>query len=115
MRNPFVRSGSLAVLLVTLCGGLAAACGSSNPDAPLRSPTLDYRPPPPATAGDGEVVGADGVSPQDRLEEGPSAGSEPGLAPGWKADEKGLRYDPKERVGGDVDVKNEQAGPSPAK
>lgn len=96
-----------------LLGAICLACGSSNSDAPLRSPTLDYRPPPPVTA-DGEVVGADGVPPGDKLEEGPGGGTKPGLAPGWKVDERGLRYDPKERTGGAVDVRNEEAGPAPS-
>ena len=53
------------------------------------------------------MVGADGVEPRDRLEEGPRIGNEPALAPGWKVDEHGVRYDPEERVGGAVDTKPE--------
>jgi hypothetical protein len=53
-------------------------------------------------------VGADGVRPEDRLEEGPQVGTESALAPGWKADEKGLRHDPKQRTGGAIDKKPEK-------
>jgi hypothetical protein len=108
MNKPTVFPSRLLICWVTAVGMLSAACGSSNQDAPLRSPTLDYRPPPPVTA-DGKVVGADGVPPQDRLEEGPAAGTKAGLAPGWEAGEEGLRYDPKQRVGGEVDRKNEHS------
>jgi hypothetical protein len=108
MNKPTLFPSRLLLCWVTAVGMLSAACGSSNQDAPLRSPTLDYRPPPPATA-DGKGVGADGVAPQDRLEEGPAAGTKAGLAPGWKAGEEGLHYDPKQRVGGEVDRKNEQS------
>lgn len=112
MRKQLVPSSTRWVVPWVI--GLLTACASTNPDGPVRSPALDYKPPPPTTP-DGEIIGADGVRPEDRLEEGPATGSESGLAPGWKADEEGVRYDPRERVGGDVDVKNEHAGPSPAK
>jgi hypothetical protein len=112
MRNPNARLAR-RVLSLIMFGGLAA-CGGANPDGPVRSPTLDYRPPPPTTA-EGKPVGADGVRPEDKLEEGPATGTKTGLAPGWKADQEGLRYAPKQRVGGDIDVKNEGAGPSPSK
>jgi hypothetical protein len=85
---------------------VVAGCGARNNEAPLRSPSQDYRPPPPVTA-DGKIVGADGVSPGDRLEEGAKVGTDPGLAPGWEAGEHGPRYDPKRRVGGAVDVEHE--------
>jgi hypothetical protein len=100
---------SVVVTLVALSA--AVACGGTQAEAPLRSPSQDYRPPPPNTA-DGKVVGADGVPPGDRLEEGAQVGTEPGLAPGWKADEHGLHHDPKRRVGGSVDTKNEEEVPS---
>lgn len=83
------------------------ACGGAQSDAPLRSPSRDYRPPPPNTV-EGKVVGADGVPPGDRLEEGPQVGTQPVLAPGWTADEHGLHHDPKRRVGGNVDTKAEE-------
>jgi hypothetical protein len=97
----WIRLSGLAVWL--------SACGAGNPDAPLRSPSQDYRPPPPDTI-EGQPVGADGVPPGDRLEEGAVVGNGPGLAPGWQADEHGVHHDPKKRVGGAVDTKNETGG-----
>jgi hypothetical protein len=88
------------VLLFAL--GLVSACSPAASDAPLRSPSRDYRPPAPSTS-DGRIVGADGVDPRDRLEEGPAVGRENGAAPGWTVDKKGPRFDPKKRVGGDID------------
>ena len=44
MSHPFrglIRLSGLAVWL--------SACGAGNPDAPVRSPSQDYRPPPPDT------------------------------------------------------------------
>jgi hypothetical protein len=81
-------------------------CAPSSRDAPVRSPSNDYRPPAPVTS-DGRTVGADGVDPRDRLEEGAKAGGEPGLAPGWKVDKNGLEHDPKDRAGGEIDTKHE--------
>jgi hypothetical protein len=85
----------------------AYACAPASSDAPLRSPTRDY-PPPPSRTSDGQVVGADNVTPDEKLEQGPRAGSDEQLSPGWKADEKGLHYDPKARTGGAVDQKPER-------
>lgn len=71
----------------------------------MRSPTRDYPNPPPRTS-DGEVVGADNVTPEEKLQQGPRAGTDgAALSPGWKADEKGLHYDRKGRTGGAVDQK----------
>jgi len=67
--------------------------------APFRSPSNDYRPPPPTTS-DGEVVGADRRAPADKLAEGPTNS---GAAPGWKVNSQGVTYDPKARVGGEID------------
>lgn len=86
-----VASGTLACLFL-------AACSSGN-GAPLRSPALDYSPPPPETA-DGDPVGADGTGPGDKLHQGVTSN---GPAPGWSADKKGPKYDPKQRVGGAID------------
>ena len=77
---------------------LLLACGSGG-GAALRSPSLDYTPPPPETA-DGDPVGADREGPSDKLHEGITSS---GPAPGWNANDKGLTYDPKERVGGAID------------
>ena len=66
------------LVAVPLCG-----CADTRREAPLRSPSRDYRPPPPTTS-DGQVVGADRVAPGDRLEEGPRARDGLDLAPGWK-------------------------------
>ena len=88
------------LLFVATLGLLGCAPASSS--APLRSPTRDYPPPAPRTS-DGAIVGADNVAPEDKLQQGARTGSETQLSPGWKADEKGLRYDPKERAGGAVE------------
>jgi len=72
---------------------------SSGSSAPLRSPALDYSPPA-ATTPDGDTVGADRRGPGDKLQEGVSSN---GPAPGWKANQRGLTYDPKQRVGGAID------------
>lgn len=52
------------------------ACGGSPPaeKAPPRSPTTDY-PHPAARTADGQVVGADGTPPEDRLRAGPKVGT----------------------------------------
>lgn len=81
-----------------ISGSLLVAC-SSGAGAPLRSPSLDYAPPPPSTA-DGETVGADRRGPSDKLHEGVT---NEGPAPGWHAGSSGPSYDPKQRVGGAID------------
>jgi hypothetical protein len=94
-----------AAWLRVACAGLALAgaswsCSPSNAkEAPLRSPTRDY-PPPPATSSDGHVVGADGKAPADALEEGATPA---GPAPGWEIGEDGPTYDPERRTGGAID------------
>lgn len=52
------------------------ACGGAktNETQPPRSPTTDY-PHPASRTADGQVVGADGVPPEDRLRAGPKVGS----------------------------------------
>ncbi|HYO95150.1 MAG TPA: hypothetical protein VER33_11595 [Polyangiaceae bacterium] len=90
----------------------SVACSPASSEAPLRSPTRDY-PPAPTTTADGETLGADGVEPADRLGEGPSAGTDSSLAPGWKAEDGKLTHDPKERVGGAVDTTPERAPATP--
>ena len=88
-----------------------AGCAANSSEAPLRSPSKDYPPPPPTTA-DGQVIGADGVEPSDRLKSGARVGTEDALAPGWQADEKGLRYDPNAPTGGsDHDDKKSKKKP----
>ena len=47
------------------------ACGNAAGDPPLRSPSLDYQAPAARTA-DGDVVGADKMSPSDKLNSGPT-------------------------------------------
>lgn len=90
----------------TLVSGLAAlvvACAPTETEAPLRSPTRDYPPPPPREP-DGRVMGADNLSPEERLEQGAQVGRDPKLAPGWKLDEeKRPTFDPKQRKGGAVE------------
>lgn len=88
---------------------LVAACAGPNNETSLRSPTRDYPPPPPRDV-DGRVMGADNISPEDRLEQGARVGTKNELAPGWKADkEKGLTYDPERRKGGAIDVESKTA------
>lgn len=61
-----------------------SACGAQQNQAPARSPSLDY-PPPPVTTSNGEEVGADRVPPGDKLKQGPSVGTEgaqPSAGPG---------------------------------
>lgn len=94
-------------LVALVIAAALVGCAASGQDAPVRSPTRDYQPPAARTS-DGLVVGADGVDPRDRLEEGPRIGNEPALAPGWKVDKKGLAYDPEERVGGAIEKKPEE-------
>ncbi len=53
---------------------LVSACAGRNQEAPARSPAVDY-PLPPAQTSDGEVVGADRMPPEDKLRQGPRAGS----------------------------------------
>lgn len=60
-----LRVSSVLIAIVVL-----AACGGPN-DA--RSPALDYPEPPPTTS-DGQVVGADRMSPADKLDSGPKVG-----------------------------------------
>jgi hypothetical protein len=80
-------------------------CGKAQ-GAPLRSPALDYQPPAPESAADGQPVGADRVSPSDKLSQGVSSS---GPAPGWSAGQTGPTYDPKKRVGGAIDPAPEGA------
>lgn len=62
--------------LQLLVVGLAlSACGAEPKQQPARSPTTDYPPPPPRDA-QGQVIGADGVRPEDRLSTSPRVGSE---------------------------------------
>ncbi len=59
---------------------LALACG---PSSPSKSPTNDVTPPTTNT-GDGEVMGADRVSPAQKLEQGPQLNTSEGLKPAPK-------------------------------
>jgi hypothetical protein len=93
---------------LALLGCLVLVGCSKAQGSPLRSPALDYQPPPPESAADGQAVGADGVSPSDKLGQGVSTS---GPAPGWSADKTGPTYDPKKRVGGAIDPVPE-GGPS---
>ncbi|HEY6723959.1 MAG TPA: hypothetical protein VI197_08000 [Polyangiaceae bacterium] len=94
----------LAAALLT--GALLLGCAAQPArDRPFRSPTRDY-PHPPTQTSDGEVVGADRMSPADKLEQGPT-GDRP--APGWSLDEGQPAYDPKDRVGGHTDHNPDKA------
>ncbi len=94
-------AASMVKLRVSLMGGLLLLFGcASQPGGPLRSPSLDYTPPPPST-NDGDTVGADRRGPGDKLHEGVTSD---GPAPGWTVGGKGgLKQDPKDRVGGAID------------
>jgi hypothetical protein len=70
MKAPLVSLGALVALL--------GAC--SSPATPPRSPTNDVDPPA-TTTGDGEVIGADRVSPGKKLEEGIKVDSHEGVKP----------------------------------
>jgi hypothetical protein len=67
-------------LILALALGLpACAVGPTSRDAPMRSPTVDY-PDPAVTTADGQVLGVDGVPPEDKLRTSPRAGTG-GLVP----------------------------------
>lgn len=93
--------------LLSLAGAFLIGCATTQSanDRPYRSPTRDY-PHPPAQTSDGEVVGADRVSPADKLEQGPT-GDRP--APGWSLDEGQPKYNPKDQVGGHTDHEPDKA------
>jgi hypothetical protein len=91
---PLARISLVALLL-------AAACGGQQSDAPPRSPSLDY-PPPPVETSNGEVVGADRVPPRDKLEQGPKAGSEgvqPAAGPGGVPEQRSGKPSPCTDIG----------------
>lgn len=95
--------GMLIAVVATGCAGAAR----QNPPIVQRSPSLDYQQSTITTAS-GRSLGADRVSPSDKLEQGPRVGSENALAPGWKAGAHGLSYDEKRRVGGATSAQAEQ-------
>jgi|GEM_PF-6323692 len=70
MNKPLVSLGALVALL--------GAC--SSPATPPRSPTNDVQPPA-TTTGSGEVMGADHVSPAQKLEESVKVDSHEGITP----------------------------------
>ncbi|HEY3494576.1 MAG TPA: hypothetical protein VGK73_07815 [Polyangiaceae bacterium] len=98
-----MAQASRALLIVLL----ASAC-SSNQEGPVRSPARDYPHQPPRTS-DGQVLGADGKAPGELLEESATTDH---LAPGWTADEHGLKYNPKRPAGAtdETGVPEQQGG-----
>ncbi len=94
------RCRVVPLLVITL-----TACMETSGSAPLRSPSTDYRPAPPTTS-DGEVVGVDRKAPADKLAEGPTNGR---AAPGWKIGPKGVSFDRRELVGGEIDRSDSQS------
>jgi len=70
MNTPLISSFTLLVLL--------GAC--SSPATPPKSPTNDVEPPA-TTTGNGEVMGADRVSPGQKLQEGVQLDSQEGVKP----------------------------------
>jgi hypothetical protein len=63
-----------------LCALVALLGACSSPATPPKSPTNDVQPPV-TTTGDGEVMGADRVSPGRKLQEGLKVDSEKGIQP----------------------------------
>lgn len=66
--------------LISLCALVVLLGACSAPASPPRSPTNDVQPPT-TTTGDGEVMGADRVSPGQKLEEGVKLDSQEGVKP----------------------------------
>lgn len=90
--EPMAVRHSLRLVVVLVSAAVAIAFGCARPtEGVVVAPNID-RHPPPQSAADGEVIGADRKSPEHSLAEGASTDH---LAPGWKADEQGLEYDPK--------------------
>jgi hypothetical protein len=93
--------------VAAFCMGCSSASTGNSPT--VRSPALDYQQPSTSTAS-GRSLGADRTAPGDKLEQGPRVGVdsrlEPNgtLAPGWDADEQGLSYEERRRVGGATHV-----------
>jgi len=82
---------SLRLVVELVIAAVAIAFGCARPtEGVVVAPNVDRHPPPQSS--DGEVIGADRKSPEHSLAEGVSTDH---LAPGWKADEHGLEYDPK--------------------
>ncbi|HET9959485.1 MAG TPA: hypothetical protein VFQ61_33570 [Polyangiaceae bacterium] len=90
------------------CAALLGCAAPAQETAP-RSPTLDYPHPAPRTS-DGEVIGADGVDPTDKLRQGPTVGTPTAPGPGWKAEEGKLKPDPGGPGGSEPNPRN---GPPP--
>ena len=66
--------------VISLCALLAVLGACSSPATAPKSPTNDVQPPA-TTTGNGEVMGADRVSPAQKLEEGVKVDSHEGLKP----------------------------------
>ena len=71
-RIPLASTAMALAVLLAACGGSAAS--------PPRSPGDDTDPSTPTTA-DGKAVGADGVTPAQKLQEGPKLDSQHGVEP----------------------------------
>jgi hypothetical protein len=69
----------LLPLLMVVVEPACAAFGAPMPETPMRSPSMDY-PPPPVETADGQVLGADGMRVEDKLRTSPRIGLE-GLTP----------------------------------
>jgi hypothetical protein len=66
--------------LISLCALVALSGACSSPARAPNSPTNDVQPPA-TTTGNGEVMGADRVSPAQKLEEGVKVDSHEGVKP----------------------------------
>lgn len=88
------------LLVAGLSAALLAACSADRRETDyVRSPSLDYGREPPRSS-DNEIIGADGVDPNDRLKEGVQLGRPSELAPGWSVERRGVVYRPENRAGG---------------
>jgi hypothetical protein len=82
---------SLRLVVQFVGAAVAIAFGCARPtEGVVVAPRVDAHPPP--ESANGEVIGADQKSPDRSLAEGVSTDH---LAPGWKADEHGVGYEPK--------------------
>lgn len=67
-------------LMLSLCALVALLGACSSPATPPKSPTNDVEPPA-TTTGNGEVMGADRVSPAQKLQEGLKVDNQKGVEP----------------------------------
>ncbi len=81
--RPATTLSRMLIGVAAIAAALVGCAPAANENAPLRSPSRDYAPAGPTTS-DGETVGADGVSPGDRLQEGAVLGTGNAPSPAFK-------------------------------